>query len=621
MKRSWDEHELIEHWTLFEPEAALLANRTGTGKLAAAVLLKFFEFNGRFPRHHREVPAAVLDFLGKQLGVEPSSWFDYDLKGRSSKRDREQIRIFLGFRPITLDDGERLRRWLAHEAAPRDVDERHLRLSLSDWCRSHRLEPPSDSSAGRIIASAVRSFEDRLFARVHDQLSVQTRERLDALIVLDEAPDEDDDSASGRSGFNQLKSDPGRIGVISVEREIEKLALIDALGLPASLWHGVSPKLLTRYRTRAATESAWDLHRHRPSVRYALLSAYCWQRRRELIDGLTDLLIQIIHRLSVRAEKRITTEMVGELQHVEDKTGILFRIAEAALENPGGSVREVVFPLVGESTLAALVQESQVKAPTFRQHVQRRIHRSYAHHYRRMLPVVLSALVFRSNNSRHRPVIEALAWLNAHREDRRNLVPCAELPINGVISTGMQEDLIEDGPEGQRINRIDYEICVLQALRERLRCKEIWVDGAGRFRNPDEDLPADFEAERASFYEALEQPPDPEVFIENLRQQMRGALGMFNTGLSRNPKVRLRDTGKHRVVLTPLEPQAEPTQLGFLKGEIARRWPMTSLLDVLKETDLRVDFTGAFKTLASREALPREVLQRRLLLCLYGLGT
>jgi TnpA family transposase len=48
---------------------------------------------------------------------------------------------------------------------------------------------------------------------------------------------------------------------------------------------------------------------------------------------------------------------------------------------------------------------------------------------------------------------------------------------------------------------------------------------------------------------------------------------------------------------------------------------MTGLLDVLKETDLRVGFTEAFKTLGIREALPREELQRRLLLCLYGLGT
>ena len=48
---------------------------------------------------------------------------------------------------------------------------------------------------------------------------------------------------------------------------------------------------------------------------------------------------------------------------------------------------------------------------------------------------------------------------------------------------------------------------------------------------------------------------------------------------------------------------------------------MTSLLDVLKETDQRVGFTEAFKSLGSRENLDRETLQHRLLLSLYGLGT
>jgi hypothetical protein len=33
-------------------------------------------------------------------------------------------------------------------------------------------------------------------------------------------------------------------------------------------------------------------------------------------------------------------------------------------------------------------------------------------------------------------------------------------------------------------------------LRERLHCKEIWMVGANRYRNPDEDLPTDFEAQR-----------------------------------------------------------------------------------------------------------------------------
>lgn len=48
---------------------------------------------------------------------------------------------------------------------------------------------------------------------------------------------------------------------------------------------------------------------------------------------------------------------------------------------------------------------------------------------------------------------------------------------------------------------------------------------------------------------------------------------------------------------------------------------MTSLLDVLKEADLRIGFSDHFKTVAERENLDRQSLQQGILLCLYGMGT
>ena len=45
------------------------------------------------------------------------------------------------------------------------------------------------------------------------------------------------------------------------------------------------------------------------------------------------------------------------------------------------------------------------------------------------------------------------------------------------------------------------------------------------------------------------------------------------------------------------------------------------MLDILKETDLRVNFTRNFKSMGTREIIERESLQKRLLLCLYGMGT
>ena len=95
-----------------------------------------------------------------------------------------------------------------------------------------------------------------------------------------------------------------------------------------------------------------------------------------------------------------------------------------------------------------------------------------------------------------------------------------------------------------------------------------------------------------------------------------------NKGLPTNSAVTLtKRHGKSWIRLTPLKPLVEPANLLRLKGEVKERWAWTSLLDILKETDLRVDFTSLLKSATVRENLPRDVLQKRLLLCLYGLGT
>jgi hypothetical protein len=64
----------------------------------------------------------VLAFLGERMSVPPTAWFDYDLNGRSVKRDGEQVRGFLGFRPIEVADERRLCRWRDTEVAPRSAD-------------------------------------------------------------------------------------------------------------------------------------------------------------------------------------------------------------------------------------------------------------------------------------------------------------------------------------------------------------------------------------------------------------------------------------------------------------------------------------------------------------------
>ena len=389
------------------------------------------------------------------------------------------------------------------------------------------------------------------------------------------------------------------------------------------LFTGISPKLIKTYRHRAATETPYHLRQHPSAIRYTLMSAFCLQRSQEITDNLIELLIKIIQRIDSRAEKKINTELVNDFKAVTGKTNLLFRIAEVAVAEPNGVIEKVIYPVVSQKTLRDLVAEYKATGTAYRQRVHTVVRNSFASHYRRMIPQLLEALEFCDNNDIHRPVIQALEILKKYAHSKARYYDSSEeIPIDGIIKSGWKEILLEKDSDGhERINRINYEISVLKALRERLCCKEIWVVGADRYRNPDNDLPTDFEVNRQVYYQALTLPEDVETFICDLQQQMAEGLEKLDKGMPNNRYVTIIGKGKGLIRLSPFDPAPEPINLKQLKGEINRLWHQTSLLDILKETDLRVDFTRHFKSMGTREILDRETLQKRLLLCLYGLGT
>jgi hypothetical protein len=189
-------------------------------------------------------------------------------------------------------------------------------------------------------------------------------------------------------------------------------------------------------------------------------------------------------------------------------------MADVALNNPNGVIKQVLFPVVSENTLKLLVKEYKNTGSAYKQKVYTIMRSSYSHHYRRMVPEILNILNFSSNNDIHRPVIKALELIKKYNGVSSHYFAENEvIPIDGVVKPGMKEAVMEKDNDGEeRINRINYEIVTLQTLRDKLRCKEIWVKGANRYRNPDEDLPADFEERREENYKALKQPLDPEEY-------------------------------------------------------------------------------------------------------------
>ena len=613
MKQVWTDAELSRHWILSHDDRKILKSKTTLSRLALVLQLKHYQLYARFPNQLSDIAPVVLEYMSFQVDTPLDTLDDYDCSGRTGREHRRKIVSHLKIRPFDKQAANRLRSWLIDTVFPGVPEPAYFDGLLTQWLLDNCYERLGQYRLERHVNSAERAFERLLFRQVGGRLDQASRERLDAILG----------ETNGATEFSGLFADIGTASLESVLRAMDQLDALRDLGIPSNILQGINPKLTKRYQQRAHTENAWELRRHPTKIRYPLLVFYCVPREGEITDRLVELLIQVIHKLSARAERKIVSELVRDITKVHGKITMLFRIAEAVLEDPDSAVRDVIFPVVNEKTIEQLVAEFRSSGPAYVRKIHTKIRASYAQHYRRMLPRILEGLEFRSNNAAWRSILDAIEVLKANQNNRDRYFSAEDVPIDGVVRKKWRDIVIEEAPGGgQRINRINYEICVLQALREKLRCKDVWVVGAKRFCNPDNDLPADFECNRQDYYEALQLPADAKTFITQLKVQMAESLSQLNRTLPCNRKVSVKQLhSKASISVSPLTAQADPPNLDALKRELNQRWPATSLLDVLKETDFRVNFTKAFSTTASREVVSQNEVVRRLLLSLYGLGT
>ena len=614
-------------WVLTPADRVLVMKKNRANRFMFAVLLLFHRAHGRFPTDTKDIDADIEEMVSSQLGEDGpvDDWFSTD--GRTWKRHRAEIRCLLGFREATVADADALETWLRDQVVTAGSDPAPLVALLEARCRDILIEPPLADRINRIVRAAINAHDERFYTGIRARLAPETRNRLDALLhpadAEESATADHLPTATAPAVLLRLRESPGRPSLAGIQDELAKLEVIRAVALPHDLFDRVRPHDLERYRRRVAVEAPYELRRHPEPARLTWLAAFVHLRGRTLTDDLVDLLVETVHRIGARAERRVERDMLTDLRRISGKQTLLFELAGASLERPDGTVREVVFPVVGEQTLQDLVKEGKSTGPAYRTTLRTVIRNSYKGHYRRMVPQLLDKLEFRSNNEHHRPVIKALELLKQYANGKLRLFPAEEeVPTEGIVRGLWREAVVEKDAEGRvRINRITYEICVLEALRNRLRCKEIWVVGASRYRNPDEDLPADFEVLRTSYYQALNLPLEADTFIAGVQAEMRAALAMLDGGMRDNRLVRITDKRGGSITVTPFEPKPEPPNLAALKAAVTATWPMTSLLDMLKEADLRLGFTDALKSPTSYESLDRTVLQPRLLLCLHGLGT
>ncbi|WP_156121899.1 Tn3 family transposase [Halocynthiibacter namhaensis] len=591
-------------WGLSYSDFEFLTRFGTKSRVAIACQLLYFRLHGRFLADRVELDADVIAYVADQIGTKDD--LSYSFSSDTARRQRAGILDFLGFRRASDRDRANLQAWMIEQLGGQD-------LNLTDWiergfdqARQMSVFVPSDKIMERLARAARRDFRDGFLARVGALLSTGTVEQLEWTLSEPLAD----------TGFQRLKDDVGAAALESVLLAARKVSFVDSLNLPMTVLDRVERGWIARLARQVEGEAASEMRRHTPERRLGLLAVYLMHRRSQLIDGLIDLLLEVVHRLGTRSRRKVIQGIAADIGAVHGKERLLVEIAAAALDHPEGRIEDVIFPIAGAAKLRAVIEEHRAKG-TLDTRIQQIMRSSYASHYRRMLPPLLEALRFRSNNVMWHPILTALDLIVRFAKSGRRFVAEGDIPA-GLIPKKWRSAVID---EAGRVNVVSFELCILTQLRERIRAKEIWIDGADRYRNPDDDLPKDFDARREAYYAELGLSQNSRGFVASVKDELEKELHLLNSTLPDNDKVRLRWGGENRISVTPLAPVPEPPGLAALKGEVTRAWPMTGLLDVLKETALDTGFLSCFQTSASREALPSVLRDQRLLLCLYGLGT
>ena len=249
----------------------------------------------------------------------------------------------------------------------------------------------------RLVRSVRHDFLKGLLTSIFRDLPTDTQAKLEASLC----------EPMGSTGFHCLKDDVGAASLQSVLGACDRLEFVEGLDLPTERLGGVDPAWVALLSRRVAGETASEMRRHSETRRLGLYALYLMDRRRTMIDGLVDLLLEIVHRLQTRSRRKVIGAIARDIKRVHGKERLLFDIAEAVVDDPQGQVIDVIYPVVGVAKLNAVIAEHHANG-TMDRRIQTVMRGSYTSHYRRMLPRLLAVLQFRSNNTGWRPILDAL---------------------------------------------------------------------------------------------------------------------------------------------------------------------------------------------------------------------
>jgi TnpA family transposase len=615
MKQHWTKSELMDYWTLSTGERDYINNKSC--QLAVAIKIRYFDQQGFFPNANSDIPQIVIKYVADQLSVSTEEIDKYQWQNRVSQIHNKEIREYYGFKKIEDTDFKLISEFIQKKFFKEALPVNRVINELYKFLKKNRIEPKSTQETYKRVNNIYTQYEQQFFDSCLSAISDDEQGSILKLL--------DNDANNDQTILNNIRGTTGKISSSTIVQEVEKLSYLELTNILNNQYYDtISGKLLKKYHDKVAIlapSALLRIHKSNKEKFYALLACFCRYKGAKIIDNLVEIFTRKFHKIQNSAKERAKEELWKYYTDL-DKDNLLYQMIDISLKNPDGIIKDKIYPGVGGKEKLEKNKQSQKSSRKLARELEyKHLSSLYNHHYRKHFLLILKH--FNLRNHVKSKITDVIGLIINHLEDKtfQNEYYPDNCPVV-VAELLKKEDLEIIRNSDGKFNRLYYELAILSLLVNNLRCKNIWVKGASKYSDPDKHLPQDWKNNQQFYYDILSLPTDYNEIIQDIKSEMLTSFRTFNSSIIDDEEINIGiKKGKSHIYVTPYQAQDEPSNIKDLKQEVLNIWPNTNLLDILKEADLRVDFTTELINMVDKTSIPHDVLRQRLLLCIFAIAT
>jgi len=564
-----DDFRLIQHYTLTAEDIAIVVRRRRPhNRLGFAVQLCALRYPGRLIRPGEPIPLEVVRFVGQQLDIDPDDLALYATRAPTRYEQIDTLRELFGFRSLTQPDHQALSAWLLPIALT-TVSGVTVAETLMSELRRRKIAAPGTSVIERMVAAALLQAERQVADFLTRGLSDTQRAGLDALLTIHEG--------TTVSNLSWARQGPGALGHRSLDRLIEQLTYLRAVGLPTTMTDPVHADRVRQLAREGARLTAQHLAALSVIRRRATLVATVLDTIPRLTDEAIGIFDRLFGRLFRRAERRASESLQRDARTINDKIRLFTKIGDALIEAKasGGDAFTAVGNVISWEKFAETIAEAKGLVRSEGPDYLALAERNHSV-LRRVGPSFLAAFEFEGVEAAAN-ILKAISSLREFYAGNRRTLP-KELPT-GFVKRAWREAVMR----GKEVHGPAYELCAFVELRDRLRAGDVWVTGSRQYRAVEDQLIARpvFDAMREAGPLPIAVATDFATYIEDRRNLLRQRLDQVASKAATDSLVDVRIQGAV-LKITPLPP-VTPEAADKLADRLYGMLPQIRITDLLEE--------------------------------------